>query len=111
MEWGLSPVQMRSGCVFVQIDLASDGDDFTLCVVAAGGADVMRALELTAIVAFVRVRGRERVMRPAIVAPRFRNLVLLDGHVSTSVFVGAGGPAGVRECCASYAQGQGRHNP
>jgi hypothetical protein len=85
MEWGLSPVQMRSGCVFVQIDLVSDGDDFTLCVVAAGGADVMRALELTAIVAFVRICRVQGIVSAALVAARLGNLVLLDGHVSTSI--------------------------
>ena len=74
--------QTRSGlgCVFVQLDLVDHRYDFAVCVVAAGRADVMRALQLTAVRAFVRIRCRKRIVRAAVVAARLRYFVLLDSH-------------------------------
>src|SRR6056297_19248 len=74
--------------VVFQVDLVNEAHDFAISVVAAGGTDVMRALQLAAIGAFVRVARNQRVMRAAVVAARFRYFVLLDGHVTTSIPVG-----------------------
>src|SRR5690606_5886221 len=58
-------------------------DDFAVGIVTARGADVMRALELAAVRAFVRVRGGQAVMRAAHVAAGPGNSVLRDGHGTT----------------------------
>src|SRR5690606_18424400 len=56
----------------------------------AGAADVVRALQLAAVRAFVRVRGDQRVVGAAHVAAGPRGPVLRDGHVSTSGVLGGG---------------------
>ena len=49
-------------------------NDFLALVAAAGGADMMRDVVLTAAFAGYQVVERERVMRTALVAPGARNL-------------------------------------
>ena len=81
---------------FVQIDFIVQSDDFTVSIVTAGWADMMRALQLAAIGAFIGVVGHERVMRAAIVPARAGDFILLDSHVSTFGRSGArSGPVNV----------------
>jgi hypothetical protein len=44
----------------------------------------MRALQLSAIWAFVRIGSNQSVMCSAVIAPGLGDFILLDGHVSTS---------------------------
>jgi hypothetical protein len=69
--------------VVVQIDFGSQSHNFTISIVAARRANVVWALQLTAVAALVRVRSHQRVMGAAIVAARLGYFILLDGHVST----------------------------
>ncbi len=87
---------------FVQIDFVGGGDDHTYHIVAAGRADEMRSLEFAAVRAHGRVRAAQRMVAAALVAARFGDLILRDGHVSTSVWYGRA-PCGIRQFAASYA--------
>src|SRR6056297_1520320 len=84
-----------SGGVVVQVDFVRHRHDLAVRVVPAGRADVVWALELAAVRAFVWVERRERIVGAAIVAARFRNLVLLDSHVAISIPGGLAGPVSI----------------
>jgi hypothetical protein len=58
-------------------------DDFAPVVMTAGGAQMMRPLQLAAIGAFGIGSTRQRMMGPAHITPRFRCLFLGDGHLGT----------------------------
>lgn len=81
----LSMGGLDSGRVFVQVDLVGHGDNFTIRIVPAGWAHVVRTLQFTAIGALVWISCHERIMSAAHVPARPGNLVLLDSHVSTLV--------------------------
>ncbi|GGE09771.1 hypothetical protein GCM10011345_14550 [Gemmobacter megaterium] len=66
--------------VLVQIDFACGRDHFARIVVAAGTAHMVRALQLTAVRAFIGVRGDERIMGTTHVAARTGDSVLRNGH-------------------------------
>jgi hypothetical protein len=72
------------GGIFVKIDLSGLCDDFLVGVVAAGRADVVRALKLTAAGAFIRVRGGQGIVGPTHVPARLGDFILWDSHVTTS---------------------------
>lgn len=76
------------GRVLVQVDLICHRDHFAIRILPARGANVMRTLQLATAGAFVGVRRNESIMRTAVVAPGFRNFVLLDSHVTTFASVG-----------------------
>ena len=65
---------------FVQIDFFSLSHNFAICIVTTGRADVMRALQLTAICALVGIVSNQCIMGPAIVPARTGNFILLDSH-------------------------------
>ena len=71
-------------CVF--FDFVDHSDDFFFTIVAAGGANVVRTLQLATARTFVRVCSNQRIVRTTIVATRLGYFVLLDSHVSTFVF-------------------------
>src|SRR5262245_24907817 len=60
--------------------LRSRADDLAAVVVAAGGADVVRTLGLAAVRALDVGRGRQRLVGPAHVTTRLRNLLLRNCH-------------------------------
>ena len=64
-----------------QINLGA-GDNLAAVIVAARRADVVRALQLAARRAFVRIARNESVMRAAHVAAGAGHAVLLNGHVN-----------------------------
>src|SRR6056297_51975 len=92
------PPDTVSGGVVFQVDIVHHGDDLALGIMPACRTDVMGALQLAAIGAFGAMARGECIMRAALVAARFRDLVLLDGHVTTSRPAGGVGPrfTGVR---------------
>jgi len=94
------PVTEKSGCVFVQIDFVSSCHDFPIGIVAACATHVVGALQLAAVGALVRVCRNQRIMGAAVIAARFRNFVLLDGHVATSIPVASS---------ACFTRGCGAH--
>src|SRR5262245_6239748 len=68
-------------------------------VVAAGRADMMRTLQLSAVGAFVIRTRRQGVMRPAHVAPRLRGFLFRNSHFRTlSTYKGGPGAALVSAC-------------
>lgn len=76
----LPPGTYGSGRVVVQIDRSRFGDNFTAVVVAAGRANVVRALQFAAAGAFVGVARNQSIMRAAHIAARAGHAVLLNGH-------------------------------
>jgi hypothetical protein len=72
--------QGRLGRVFFQVDLFGHRDNLVVGIVTAGGANVVGAFQLTAIGAFVGVRGGQAIMAATIVAARFRHFILLHSH-------------------------------
>src|SRR5436190_11253838 len=58
-------------------------DDFAAVVVSAGGAHVVRELELAAVRAFLKLGRRQRVMAAAHVPLRRRGFSLWDSHCGT----------------------------
>ena len=79
------------GRVVVQVGVAGLGHDLAVGIMAAGGADMVRALELAAVGAIVRVPGNQRIMRTAHVAAGPGDSVLRDGHGTTFVATVRGG--------------------
>src|SRR5690606_10475119 len=71
--------------VLVDLDAGLDRDDFAGIVVATGGAHVMRALELAAAAALAGIGGHEEVVGAAPALASLGDLVLRDGHVTTSI--------------------------
>jgi hypothetical protein len=76
-------VRAASGRILVVGGVVAQSHDFARIVVAAGRADMVRALQLAAVAAFRRVGGHERIMRTAHVAAGTGDSVLRDSHVST----------------------------
>ena len=65
------------------VTLSLDRPDFTPVIVAAGGAKIVREMELAAILAFLVVDRLQRMMAAAHVALRRRSFSLGDGHPGT----------------------------
>ena len=77
--------------VFVfEVDLVGLGHDFARIVMAAGTANMVRALQLASIRAFGGIAGDQRIMGAAHVPLGAGNSVLWDSHVTTSVSSGDG---------------------
>ena len=69
------PVKTAVLCRLVVVVIGLDGcDDFTVAVVTAGTAHVVRALQLAAIIAFCKSLGLQRIVRAAHSAPGARDL-------------------------------------
>ena len=60
-----------------------DGNDLATVIVAAGGAQMVGALQFAAIRAFLESRGRQRIVSATHVAPRRRSFSFGDGHCGT----------------------------
>jgi hypothetical protein len=61
----------------------SDGEDFTAIIMAARGAQVVRALQLTAIAAFLKRFGRQRIVAAAHPALRRGGFAFWNSHYRT----------------------------
>jgi hypothetical protein len=66
----------RIGCGSNFLEL----DDLAAVVITAGGAKMVRALQLPTVWALAIAVRRQRIVRPALAAPRFRYLPLGDSH-------------------------------
>ena len=73
--------ERRLGRVFVQVDLVGLSNDFAVGIMPACAADVMRALQLTAVGAFGRIAGSQSIVRAALIAARRGDFILRDCHV------------------------------
>src|SRR5436190_18940903 len=60
-------------------------NDLAAVIVAAGRAEIVRKLELTAVGALLEARRSQRVMAAAHIALRGRRFSLRDGHLGSSL--------------------------
>jgi hypothetical protein len=80
-----SAARWLSGVDVFQINLVDLGDNFATIIMSAGRADMVRALQLTTVRAFVWIACNQCVVAPAIVPAGAGNFILWDSHVSTSI--------------------------
>ncbi|MBB5516366.1 hypothetical protein FHS89_002397 [Rubricella aquisinus] len=74
--------------VVLEIDLVCLSNDFFVVVVTACRANVMRALQLTAVCAFIRVECRQGIVGPAEATLHPGDLTLRDSHATPYSFRG-----------------------
>jgi hypothetical protein len=67
--------------------LAGNADNFTAVIVAASGAQIVRALQFSTIGAFLKGFDSERIVAAAHVALGRRGFSLWNGHLGTCLFV------------------------